>query len=207
MISLLMTLWFFRNFPSVRVMEKGECRSELSTLLFPLSSDDSEACRREEAKKQSSLSLSTQNTFSIYPSDTDGQYSFSQLKKSEGLLSSSSQSNNNIESNNITSNLSVSYWSSLIPRVFASSSNNTVPNSSLAEFFPESVALFSHVRMEHLLAGVTGGVASTLILHPLDLVKIRFAVNDGLSSRPQYDGLTHAFKSILKNEGFKGLYR
>ena len=27
---------------------------------------------------------------------------------------------------------------------------------------------------EHLLAGVAGGVASTLVLHPLDLVKIRF---------------------------------
>jgi solute carrier family 25 folate transporter 32 len=58
-----------------------------------------------------------------------------------------------------------------------------------------------------LLAGVSGGVASTLILHPLDLVKIRFAVNDGLHSRPKYDGLYHAFKSILKDEGIRGLYR
>jgi phage shock protein PspC (stress-responsive transcriptional regulator) len=33
----------------------------------------------------------------------------------------------------------------------------------------------SHVRYEHLVAGVSGGVASTLILHPLDLIKIRFA--------------------------------
>jgi solute carrier family 25 folate transporter 32 len=29
--------------------------------------------------------------------------------------------------------------------------------------------------MEHLMAGITGGVVSTLILHPLDLLKIRFA--------------------------------
>lgn len=35
--------------------------------------------------------------------------------------------------------------------------------------------LFAHVRYEHLIAGVSGGVASTLILHPLDLIKIRFA--------------------------------
>lgn len=35
--------------------------------------------------------------------------------------------------------------------------------------------LFSHIRYEHLVAGFTGGVASTLILHPLDLIKIRFA--------------------------------
>ena len=32
-----------------------------------------------------------------------------------------------------------------------------------------------HVHVEHLLAGVSGGVTSTLILHPLDLIKIRFA--------------------------------
>lgn len=34
---------------------------------------------------------------------------------------------------------------------------------------------FAGVRYEHLVAGVSGGVASTLILHPLDLLKIRFA--------------------------------
>ena len=36
-------------------------------------------------------------------------------------------------------------------------------------------SLFSHVKYEHLVAGVSGGVTSTLILHPLDLIKIRFA--------------------------------
>lgn len=35
--------------------------------------------------------------------------------------------------------------------------------------------LFSHIRYEHLVAGFSGGVTSTLILHPLDLIKIRFA--------------------------------
>lgn len=71
----------------------------------------------------------------------------------------------------------------------------------------EDKPFFSFIRMEHLVAGVSGGVASTLILHPLDLVKIRFAVSDGLSSRPQYSGLSHAFKSIFKDEGVRGLYR
>lgn len=32
-----------------------------------------------------------------------------------------------------------------------------------------------NVRYEHLVAGISGGVTSTLILHPLDLIKIRFA--------------------------------
>lgn len=35
--------------------------------------------------------------------------------------------------------------------------------------------LLSHIRYEHMVAGFSGGVTSTLILHPLDLIKIRFA--------------------------------
>lgn len=35
--------------------------------------------------------------------------------------------------------------------------------------------VLSHVQYEHLVAGISGGVTSTLILHPLDLIKIRFA--------------------------------
>lgn len=35
--------------------------------------------------------------------------------------------------------------------------------------------VFSHVKVENLVAGLSGGVVSTLALHPLDLVKIRFA--------------------------------
>lgn len=35
--------------------------------------------------------------------------------------------------------------------------------------------VFRHVRYENLVAGVSGGVLSNLALHPLDLVKIRFA--------------------------------
>ncbi|XP_077283134.1 solute carrier family 25 member 32 [Arctopsyche grandis] len=65
-----------------------------------------------------------------------------------------------------------------------------------------------HVRVEHLLAGVSGGVTSTLILHPLDLIKIRFAVHDGRTSTiPKYDGLRNAFSTIFKTEGVRGLYR
>ena len=30
------------------------------------------------------------------------------------------------------------------------------------------------IHYEHLVAGISGGVTSTLILHPLDLIKIRF---------------------------------
>lgn len=39
----------------------------------------------------------------------------------------------------------------------------------------KKLSVFSHVKYEHLLAGISGGAISTLILHPLDLMKIRFA--------------------------------
>ncbi|XP_030370265.1 mitochondrial folate transporter/carrier [Scaptodrosophila lebanonensis] len=68
--------------------------------------------------------------------------------------------------------------------------------------------VFAHFKYEHLVAGVSGGVASTLILHPLDLIKIRFAVNDGRTATvPQYRGLSGAFATIFRQEGFRGLYK
>jgi hypothetical protein len=40
---------------------------------------------------------------------------------------------------------------------------------------PTVVARGVSVKYDHLVAGMSGGVVSTFILHPLDLVKIRFA--------------------------------
>lgn len=67
----------------------------------------------------------------------------------------------------------------------------------------------SGVRYEHLVAGVGGGVMATSILHPLDLLKIRFAVNDGQwqlnpSTRPTYRSTV---VTILRSEGVRGLYQ
>ena len=36
-------------------------------------------------------------------------------------------------------------------------------------------SFWAGVKYEHLVAGVTGGVVSTLITHPFDLIKLRFA--------------------------------
>lgn len=67
--------------------------------------------------------------------------------------------------------------------------------------------VFSHVRIENLVAGLSGGVVSTLVLHPLDLVKIRFAVSDGLELRPRYSSILHCMKSVWQQEGLRGLYQ
>ena len=42
-----------------------------------------------------------------------------------------------------------------------------------AETLP--VSFLSGIKYEHLVAGMTGGVMSTLITHPFDLIKLRFA--------------------------------
>lgn len=69
------------------------------------------------------------------------------------------------------------------------------------------VSFLNHVKYEHLLAGISGGVISTSILHPLDVIKIRFAVNDGRHSIPKYSGIANAFVTIFRQEGLTGLYR
>ncbi|GAA6091596.1 solute carrier family 25 member 32b [Tachysurus ichikawai] len=67
--------------------------------------------------------------------------------------------------------------------------------------------LYSHVRVENLAGGLCGGVLSTMVLHPLDLVKIRFAVSDGLELRPKYRSIWHCMRSIWQQEGLRGLYQ
>ncbi|XP_042905152.1 solute carrier family 25 member 32 [Parasteatoda tepidariorum] len=68
--------------------------------------------------------------------------------------------------------------------------------------------LFSHIKYEHFIAGISGGVCSTLVLHPLDLLKIRFAVDDGqLKTRPNYRSLGNAVSTIIRDEGIRGLYK
>ncbi|KAL5014678.1 hypothetical protein ScPMuIL_008948 [Solemya velum] len=71
------------------------------------------------------------------------------------------------------------------------------------------ISLLRHVKWEHLVAGMSGGVVATLLLHPLDLVKIRFQVNEGmgLTTRPQYNGMIDALKTIARSNGFVGLYK
>ncbi len=48
-------------------------------------------------------------------------------------------------------------------------------NMKSSKSHSSNVTLFRHLKYEHLVAGITGGVTSTLLLHPLDLLKIRFA--------------------------------
>eukprot|EP00092_Neocalanus_flemingeri_P021389 GFUD01023188.1.p1 GENE.GFUD01023188.1~~GFUD01023188.1.p1 ORF type:complete len:305 (+),score=50.45 GFUD01023188.1:198-1112(+) len=72
---------------------------------------------------------------------------------------------------------------------------------------PALLNVFGPVQFRHMIAGMSGGIVSTLILHPLDLLKIRFAVNDGAAGKPHYTSLGQAVSSIVRSEGVRGLYR
>lgn len=54
------------------------------------------------------------------------------------------------------------------PAVLAPSRTTASQNA----FNQSSSSMTVHIR--HLVAGISGGVTSALVLHPLDLVKIRF---------------------------------
>ncbi|KAG0245245.1 hypothetical protein BGW41_002714 [Actinomortierella wolfii] len=63
------------------------------------------------------------------------------------------------------------------------------------------------VATDQALAGFTGGAVSTILLHPLDLIKTRFQVNASHSS-PKLGGTFRSFVQIYRDEGFRhGLYR
>merc|ERR1719334_2930071 len=73
----------------------------------------------------------------------------------------------------------------------------------------------SNFRPEHLVAGVAGGLLSVIATHPLELVKVRFQVDDlkraknplkAPTYRPAYKGVADAFSAIYRSGGVRGLY-
>jgi len=57
----------------------------------------------------------------------------------------------------------------------------------------------------HLVAGTMGGLVSTVALYPLELLKMRMQVTDGSSTA--YTSMRGAVRSVLGNEGVRGLYK
>lgn len=57
------------------------------------------------------------------------------------------------------------------------------------------------------LAGGAAGCATVLALHPLDVVRTRLQVQDGVATPVVFRGTAHAFRLTVAQEGFGGLYR
>ncbi|CAG8703640.1 4943_t:CDS:2, partial [Cetraspora pellucida] len=63
--------------------------------------------------------------------------------------------------------------------------------------------------LDNAVAGFTAGAVSTIILHPLDLVKTRFQADDSIKSlKERHFGATfNTLRTIARKEGLIGLYR
>ncbi|KAK5607294.1 hypothetical protein CRENBAI_002254 [Crenichthys baileyi] len=70
-----------------------------------------------------------------------------------------------------------------------------------------------NTKLEVFLAGMAGGVAQTSVMSPGDIVKVRLqcqtdSMREGARTlRLKYHGPVHCLLSIVKDEGFRGLYR
>lgn len=62
-------------------------------------------------------------------------------------------------------------------------------------------------QWENATAGAFAGFATVATMHPLDVVRTRFQVNDGrISNLPTYKNTAHAIFTIARIEGLRGLY-
>lgn len=61
--------------------------------------------------------------------------------------------------------------------------------------------------MDEMVAGFTAGAVATLLLHPLDLIKARFQANTARSHPIHLGSTSIAFRNILHQHGWKGLYQ
>ncbi|XP_010550434.2 PREDICTED: folate transporter 1, chloroplastic, partial [Tarenaya hassleriana] len=62
-------------------------------------------------------------------------------------------------------------------------------------------------QWENATAGAVAGFATVAAMHPLDVVRTRFQVNDGRAPNlPTYKNTAHALFTIARLEGLRGLY-
>ncbi|XP_037541039.1 solute carrier family 25 member 47-A [Nematolebias whitei] len=70
-----------------------------------------------------------------------------------------------------------------------------------------------NTKLEVFLAGLAGGLAQTSVMSPGDVVKVRLQCQTESKRRgtkallPKYRGPVHCLLSIVRDEGFRGLYR
>lgn len=81
-------------------------------------------------------------------------------ERHDSASASSSNSDSNINSESKSSSVS---W------------NMSAIKGSGTPGAPRQLNVLSNFKYEYFVAGISGGVVSTLMLHPLDLIKIRFA--------------------------------
>jgi len=118
---------------------------------------DQEICRRVDTRV-ANIGEDANRTVTAHGSVTkvNGERHDSASASACNSSSSSSSSNSNSNSSNVS-------W------------NMTTIKGSGTPGAPRQLTVLSNFKYEYFVAGISGGVVSTLMLHPLDLIKIRFA--------------------------------
>jgi solute carrier family 25 (adenine nucleotide translocator) protein 4/5/6/31 len=57
-----------------------------------------------------------------------------------------------------------------------------------------------------IITGGMAGTCTTLFIYPLDLARTRMGVDVGKTGQTQFKGIFHCMQTILKTNGFRGLY-
>lgn len=77
-------------------------------------------------------------------------------------------------------------------------SSSFTKNSKIQEF------AHRHQSMVHLLCGSMSGISATLVAHPFDVIRTRIIAQ---SEPKTYTSTPMAFKTIVRYEGYRGLFR
>jgi hypothetical protein len=81
-------------------------------------------------------------------------------------------------------------------RILVAPSDPTMASSSSAA---------RHDPVAHMVAGAMSGLLTSILVHPLDLIRTRMQVHAGPGSR--YKGIADAFVSIRSQDGWRGLWQ
>lgn len=98
------------------------------------------------------------------------------------------------------------------------SSQSDQTSTAAASSSPSSPQTSQHAKLKpsnnplpSFIAGFAGGSASTILLYPLDLVKVRLQVDErsGVTSNANAKGRTicTTVRGVIKHEGYSGLYK
>ncbi|RKP11266.1 mitochondrial carrier domain-containing protein [Piptocephalis cylindrospora] len=72
----------------------------------------------------------------------------------------------------------------------------------------QSASYFGAVATDQAVAGFTAGLVSTLVCHPLDVIKIRLQVDDTVNGKNRLIGRSaKVVTSLMRSDGIQGLYR
>ncbi|TFK28636.1 mitochondrial FAD carrier protein [Coprinopsis marcescibilis] len=71
----------------------------------------------------------------------------------------------------------------------------------------QPASFFTSTAVDHAVAGLGAGVVTTLVMNPLDLLKIKFQVNTGKLAGGMGTQMWLALKDIQQRQGWKGMYR